>query len=395
MKVLLSTPFDIRYPGGVNANIQTLDQELQRLGHQTRILSPGAPDGTVDDDGHVCRIGHAWPIPANGSLARLALSARLSRYVREFLDREAFDVVHLNDPLTSTLHLTVLACSKTVNVGTFHASNTSYLGYNLLYRLGRPFFSMFERHIDYRIAVSPTARDFISHYFPGNYDLIPNGIDFDRFGPHVSPAPSFASDRPTVLFVGRYNESRKGFRYLLEAMKQVSRGIPNARLLVVGPGTPTSFRPLLQTLAPGSVEFTGEVSAEDLPALYASADVFCAPSTGRESFGIVLLEAMAAGKPVVASDIPGYRTVIRSGNEAKLVPPANPELLGDAILSVLRNPELASRLGDAGRRRAQECAWHNIAQRVVECYERARTPASNGQPSLAPQSSLFSGTRRP
>ncbi len=395
MKILLSTPFDISYPGGVNAHVLTLDRELRHLGHQTRILSPGAPDGTIADDGHICRIGHAYPIQANGSVARLALSPRLSRYVQPFLDQEAFDVLHLNDPLTSTLHLAVLDCSRTANIGTFHSSNTSRLGFNLLFRLGRPIFAQFDKHIHGRIAVSPTARDFIANYFPGNYELIPNGIDFQQFAKDVEPDSRFASDRPTVLFVGRYNEPRKGFRYLLRAMARVQAQIPDARLLVVGPGNPAAFRQQISRAGLHSVEFVGEVPVEELPAFYASADVFCAPSTGRESFGIVLLEAMAAGKPVIASDIPGYRSVIETGSEAILVEPANAKTLGDAILTVLRNPSLASRLAEVGRERARACAWQNIAQRVVECYERARKPVSDGQPTLVPPSSLFSGTRRP
>jgi phosphatidyl-myo-inositol alpha-mannosyltransferase len=395
MKILLSTPFDICYPGGVNAQVINLDNHLRSLGHETRILSPGAPDGKISDDGHICRIGRSYPVPANGSLARLALSPRLSKYVRSFLDREAFDVLHLNDPLTSTLHLAVLSCSRTVNVGTFHSSNTSRLGFNLLYRLGRPLFAMFDRNIHQRIAVSPTARDFIASYFPGDYRLIPNGIEFDSFGPHVEPDPRFHEERPTVLFVGRYNEPRKGFRYLLKAMRKVQEQLPNARLLVVGPGNSATFQHQIASLEPGSVVFAGEVDAGELPALYASADVFCAPSTGRESFGIVLLEAMAAGKPVIASDIPGYRSVIETGNEACLVQPANAEMLQDAILSVLRNPSLAARLGEAGRERARACSWRTITERVVECYERARTSAKDGQPSLTPSASLFSDSRRP
>jgi phosphatidyl-myo-inositol alpha-mannosyltransferase len=396
MKILLSTPFDFAYPGGVNAHVDSLDRELQRTGHTTRILSPGAPDGTIDDDGHVCRIGHAIPIPANGSTARLTLSPYLSKYVQRFLEQEQFDVIHLNDPLTSTLHLTVLAYSTTTNVGTFHASNSSYLGYNLVYRFGRPVFAWFSSRIDYRIAVSPTAREFISHYFPGTYHLIPNGIDFDRYGPHVEPCPAVQSDQPTVLFVGRFDEPRKGFRYLLEAMVRVQQDMPNTRLLVVGPGDIPCIQRQCYRLNLKNVHFTGEIPSEALPSYYAAGDVFCAPSTGRESFGIVLLEAMAAGKPVIAGNIDGYRSVVRDGTEALLVKPCDARVLSNAILSVLREPALAQRLAIAGRERARLCSWPIIAQRVVECYQQARQSVGDDQqPSLAASSSLFSSTRRP
>ncbi len=391
MKILLSTPFDVSHPGGVNAHVANLDRELQRMGHTTRVLSPGACDGAIDDDGHVCKIGRAHTIPANGSLARLALSPFLSKHVRAFLDEEKFDIIHLNDPLTSTLHLTVLANSQTTNVGTFHASNSSYLGFNLLYRIGRPVFARFDQHLHYRIAVSPIASEFISHYFPGDYHLIPNGIDFDRFGANQPPHPDLRTGDPTVLFVGRFDEPRKGFRHLLESMARVQDQIPCARLLVAGPGNPDSFRRQISQRRIAGVQFIGEVPDEALPAIYTSCDVFCAPSTGRESFGIVLLEAMASGKPVVASNIAGYRSVIQHDQEGLLTEPCNPASLSSAILSVLRDPELANRLGVAGRERARHCAWPTVAQRVVECYEEA----SARGPSLATSESLVSGTRRP
>jgi phosphatidyl-myo-inositol alpha-mannosyltransferase len=383
MKILLSTPFDFSYPGGVNAHVDNLDRTLQQLGHSTRILSPGSRSGRIEDDGHVCRIGQAIPVPANGSTARVALSPFLGDDVRGFLEREQFDVIHLNDPLTSTLHLTVLANSRTTNVGTFHASNSSYLGFNLLYRLGQPYFAWFSRRLDYRIAVSPIARDFISHYFPEKYQLIPNGIDFDQFGPHVASDPTVNSDKPTVLFVGRFDEPRKGFRYLLEAMTSVQAEIPDARLLVVGPGDACALKRQIQKLGLRNVQFTGEVPNEALPGLYAACDVFCAPSTGRESFGIILLEAMAAGKPVIASSIDGYRSVTQDGQSAMLVEPRKPGLLSNAILRVLREPTLARRLGQAGRERARLCSWPIIAKRVVECYESVRQPVDDEQPALA------------
>lgn len=394
MKVLLSTPFDMTCPGGVNAHVLHLDRELQRLGHTTRVLSPGARQNEVEDDGHFFRIGTAIPIPANGSTARVTLSPFLTEQVQAILDREKFDIVHLHDPLTSTLHLTVLANSSAVNVGTFHASNSSYFGYNLVYRLGKPVFSWFFERLDYRIAVSPVARDFIAHYFRAPYDLIPNGIDYDTFGPNAGPDPIYTSDQPTVLFVGRFDESRKGFRYLLEAMGYVQQSVPQARLLVVGPGDPSYYQNMIRRHQVRNVVFTGEIPKESLPHMYAAADVFCAPSTGRESFGIVLLEAMASGKPVVATDIDGYRLVARDNREALLVEPADAEKLGRAITRVLRDPDLAGRLGDAGRTRAALYSWPRIARRVVECYEWAGDRAERPYPELT-ASPLSGSSRRP
>lgn len=395
MKILLSTPFDLTCPGGVNAHVLHLDRELQRLGHTTRVLSPGASHNEVEDDGHFYRIGTTIPIPANGSTARVTLSPFLTEQVQAILAREQFDIVHLNDPLTSTLHLTVLANSDAINVGTFHASNSSYFGYNLVYRLGKPVFSWFFERLHYRIAVSPVARDFIGHYFPAAYDLVPNGIDYNEFGPDVEPDPVYGDDQPTVLFVGRFDESRKGFRYLLEAMGNVQQAIPNARLLVVGPGDPSWYQGMIRRYRVRNVVFTGEIPKEDLPHMYAAADVFCAPSTGRESFGIVLLEAMASGKPVIATNIDGYRLVARDNKEALLVEPANADQLGRAIQRVLQDPDLSARLGCAGRSRAAVFSWPRIARRVVECYEWAAKRSERSTPTLTASSTLSGSTRRP
>lgn len=394
MKILLSTPFDFDCPGGVNAHVYHLDRELQRMGHVTRILSPGTSNGEVEDDGHYCRIGKAIPVRANGSTARVTLSPFLNDAVQAFLERERFDVIHLHDPLMPMLNLAVLANSTTINIGTFHGSSSSAFGFHSWYWLGKPIFSRFFNRVHYRIAVSAVAHEFTNYYFPAAYDLIPNGIDYDSYGPDIEPDPMYRSDQPTVLFVGRFDESRKGFRYLLEAMGHVQQAIPDARLLVVGPGDPSWYQNMIRRYRIRNVIFTGEIPKEDLPHMYAAADVFCAPSTGKESFGIVLLEAMASGKPVIATDLRAYRLVARHNREALLVNPANSENLGRAIRNVLQDSELSTRLGQAGRERAALYSWPTIARRVVECYEWAARRNEQVRPPLTALP-LASSTRRP
>jgi phosphatidylinositol alpha-mannosyltransferase len=230
--------------------------------------------------------------------------------------------------------------------------------------------------LDARIAVSEPARDFVRAYFDGNYQIVPNGIDTNRFGETVDPFVWARDGAPRVLFVGRFDERRKGFAYLLRAWPQVRRAIPRARLLVVGSGRPERFTRLVERAGAESIDFVGLVSAEDLPRYYASCDVFCAPSVERESFGIILLEAMASRKPVVASAIPGYAGVLTDEREGLLVPPRSPTALAAALVRTLGDRSLAERLGRAGRTTALTYAWPRIAATVLEVYERAKAEAA-------------------
>ena len=367
MKILLVSPFDFRYPGGVNEHVLHLDREFQALGHRTRVLSPRSDEEGEEDDGHFYKLGMALPVPSNGSTARITLSPFVSGKVKEFLQREEFDVIHLHEPLAPTLPLIVLLHSKAVNVGTFHAARSS----NLAYFYGKPLLSYFFGRLHARIAVSPSAQEFVEQYFPSTYEVVPNGIDITQFGPHVRPIERYRDGSRNLLFVGRFNESRKGLKFLLHAFALVRQEFPDARLLVVGPGTPRRYDRELERWEVENVEFVGAVMKQDLPSYYATCDVFCAPSTGRESFGIVLLEAMASGKPVVATSIPGYTAVARHGVEALLVERKNPEALAMALVHVLADDRLAARLGEAGRARAEEHSWPVVARRVLEVYGRA------------------------
>jgi phosphatidylinositol alpha-mannosyltransferase len=365
MRILFVSPFDFSCPGGVNEHILHLDAEYRKLGHQTRILAPRSPGEAESDDGHVVKLGVAVPIPANGSTARITLSPFVSGKVKDLLRRERFDIVHLHEPLAPMLPQLALLHSRSVNVGTFHAARAHNWGY----LSARPLLSLLFAKLHGRIAVSPAALESIARYFPGYYELIPNGIDVQRFRPDVPPIAQFG--RPTLLFVGRFNESRKGLRYLIEALALVRREFPDVLLLVVGPGDPARYaRQLERHELVDHVRFTGPVADEVLPAYYTACDVFCAPATGGESFGIVLLEAMASGKPVVATDIRGFRFVLRHGIEGLLVERKNPEVLALALVHLLADPALRERLGKAGRQRAEQFSWAAIAQRTLAYYER-------------------------
>jgi phosphatidylinositol alpha-mannosyltransferase len=283
----------------------------------------------------------------------------------------------------------VLRHSTSTNIGTFHAFRNT----PLTYFYGKPILRPFFRKLHGRIAVSSAARDFVGEYFPSDYRVIPNGIDFSRFHRRYPPLEQFQDARPTVLFVGRL-EKRKGLRFLLRAWPHVLERVPDARLVVVGRGRPLEgYRRFAarQGWSPEDVVFAGYVAAEDLPRYYQACDVFCAPNTGQESFGIVLLEAMAAGAPIVASDIPGYRDVVTDGVHGLLVEPKKSAALADGICRLLTNPELRATMRSAGQMTARAYDWPRVASQVLSYYEEI---LERRQTEPEPQRVRFARVRR-
>jgi phosphatidylinositol alpha-mannosyltransferase len=370
VKIGLVSPYDLAHPGGVTEHVAHLAAEFQRVGHEVHIIAPcSRTEPAVEGAPRIHAIGRAVPVPANGSVARISLSLTLARSVKRLLADEQFDVLHLHEPLMPALPLTVLRFSHAVNVGTFHAFRQSNIS---AYFYGKSVLRYFVRRLQGRIAVSHCARDFVGEYFPGDYRIIPNGIDLARFGAPREPLPRYADGKLNVLFVGRL-EKRKGVSHLLRAWRHVRQEIPNARLIVLGEGRPLEgYRRFAETHDMPEVVFTGYVSPEELLRYYHTCDVFCAPSTGQESFGIVLLEAMAAGKPIVASAIPGYQEVVRHQQEALLVEPRDEVALAMSLVHLLADSALRARLAAAGRERATLFSWDRIATSVLAYYDAVR-----------------------
>ena len=373
MKIAMVSPYDFTWPGGVTAHVAQLARELGRSGHEVQVLAPHSPSRESQDaDLHV-PLGRSVPLPSGGSIARVSLSWWLYPKVRALLRKEQFDVIHLHEPMAPILPLCVLEFSDSVNVGTFHASYAR----QHLYRITHPIIKRWQQRLHGNIAVSPAARRYVNNAFPGDYEIIPNGIDFKHFSTNVAPMPQYQDGKINILFVGRL-EKRKGLRYLLEAYGKLKWDLPNIRLIVVGPGNPDkeSYR-VMSSQNLQDVEFVGRVSYDDLPRYYASADIFCSPATGAESFGIVLLEAMSAGKPVVASDIEGFRGVMTHGEQGLLVPKKDSNALAEALGMLARDPELRRKLGGNGNRLAEEYRWEVVAGRV-EAYYNTCLKAANG-----------------
>ncbi|MDH4208047.1 MAG: glycosyltransferase family 4 protein [Anaerolineae bacterium] len=377
MRIALVSPYDYPFPGGVTQHIHYLDKHFRELGHQVKIIAPCAgPEPENLPDNVVVTTNKVISIPFSGSTARIPYSPLVNWRVRKALHEEDFDILHAHEPMTLPVPIMALTHSRAVNVGTFHA----YRDTHVIYKYGRRIFQPFFDKLQGKIAVSEAAKDTVARYFGGEFVIIPNGIDVDRFGgEHVSPIEQYLDGRPNILFVGRL-EPRKGFRYLLQALPYIKEEFPKARLIVVGAyrkDEVTAHLLYVREHHLTGVKFVGRVSDDDLPRYYRTCDVFCAPSTGFESFGIVLLEAMAAGKPAVATDIPGYRDLLANGKEGLLAEPKNERALAQAIIHILKNPDLQRSMGAEGRAKARQYSWRRVALRVLEFYEELLTSKKN------------------
>jgi phosphatidylinositol alpha-mannosyltransferase len=352
------------------------------MGHEVKIIAPASKAVYTLGDRFI-RIGTPRPIPVSGSIARITTSLRLESQIKEVFEREKFDICHLHEPLMPMLCTTVLRLKRTPMVGTFHASG------------GRPWYTMFSplakwyldrwfRKLDGRIAVSQVALKYINTYFPAEYTIIPNGIDTHHFNSGVKPIEGFNDGKLNILFVGRL-EKRKGFNYLLEAYRLIKPEVPDCRLIQVGPGVllRKKYEKRVNQYALKDVHFTGYATYTDLPRYYNTADIVCFPNTGWESQGIVLLEAMSTGKPIVASAIDGFTSVLTDGVEGIAVPPRNSEKLAEAILKLIRDEKLRREMGSRGKPRAMQYDWPLLAGKLLEFY--TETLAKVNHPESIPE----------
>ena len=364
MKVALVSPYDWSVFGGVNSHCTHLRQQFVMRGHEVRIMAPSSRRVEEED---VITIGkRPLSLPASGSRARITLSLTLAPRVRQTLEEEQFDIVHVHEPFAPVLPIHFLRYSGAVNVATFHATREKP---QFFYIWGRRHVRRWFRRLDGKIAVSSAASGFVEKYFPGYYNIIPNGVDIDRFSAKVPALPQYRDGKRNILFVGR-PEKRKGLEHLIQAFALIKARKPDTRLIIVGAGNFDKQKRKVRSLRLADVEFCSNVSNEELPRYHRSADVFCAPATGFESQGIVLLEAMAAGLPLVASNIEGYAGVLTHDVEGLLVLPGDEEGLADALIQVLSSPSVRHRMGESGRARAAAFSWPRVSQLVLSYYER-------------------------
>ncbi|MFP5577866.1 MAG: glycosyltransferase family 4 protein [Acidimicrobiia bacterium] len=356
MKVGLLCPYSVTIPGGVQGQVLALARSLRAKGHPTRVLAPA--DGVPPDAG-VTPLGVSVPTAANGSVAPVAPdpSAQL-RTIRAILD-EGFDVLHLHEPLAPGPTMTALLVKAVPMIGTFHAAGDS-----ASYRYAAPVLRWGLRRLRHRVAVSPDARALAQRYLSGEYELLFNGIEIERY----ADGPVTPGEGPTIFFCGRH-EPRKGLAVLLEALQS----LPSDVTVWVASDGPETER--LQAAYAGDrrIVWLGRISEEDKMARLRGADVFCAPALMGESFGVVLLEAMAAGTAVVASDLDGYRNVATHDRDALLATVGDASALAEALRAALRDEPRRTELVAAGRERATQFSMDHLADLYLERYERIRT----------------------
>jgi phosphatidylinositol alpha-mannosyltransferase len=370
VRVGLVCPYTWDVPGGVQAHVHDLAERLLALGHEVSVLTPvDDPDG-AELRPYVVPAGRAVPVPYNGSVARLVFGplslARTRRWVRE----GDFDVLHVHEPVVPSVSMLACVAASGPMVATFH---TSVARSRALQVFGTALQPALEK-VTGRIAVSPAARRFVVEHLGGDAVLIPNGVDVARFA-GATPMPGRPS-APTVVFLGRIDEPRKGLAVLLEALPELVRLVPDVRLLVAGPGDADDVREAVPASLRDRVELLGMVSDDDKPRVFASGHVYCAPNTHGESFGIVLLEAMAAGTPVVASDLEAFRRVLDGGRAGGLVPVRDPRALAGALGALLHDPERRAELAGCGRAVVQRYDWSRVAAQVVTVYETVTATAA-------------------
>jgi len=353
LRIGIVSPYSLTVPGGVQQQVLGLARSLRAKGHEVRVLGPcdGPPP-----DAFVTPLGNSLPTAVNGSIAPLAPDASAALRTIRALNDEAFDVVHVHEPLVPGPSLTALLVKMAPVVATFHSA-----GESAAYRTFSRQLKWVASRIDIRVAVSKDAVELAQRYIGGEYEVLFNGIEL---GDYSTPSASLREN--AIFFIGRHEE-RKGLSNLLEALAQLP---PDVRLWIASDG-PQTAELKIRFGSDSRIEWLGRISDSEKISRMSRASVFCAPSLHGESFGVVLLEAMAAGTPVVASNLDGYRNVATDDETALLVEIGNVASLTSALTRVLTEPQLATRLTANGRKHAQRFSMDALADRYIEMYERA------------------------
>jgi len=372
MRIAQVSPYDFAHPGGVQRHIASLSRELQNRGHEVTILAPCTRDEPAVDVGNVelRTFGRSVPVPTAGSIARISVSVWHEWRLKSTLENEQFDIVHIHEPLMPMFALTASRFSPSTTIGTFHAYNE---GRGRGYMLWKKVLNRGAIRLNGRIAVSEPAKQFANRYFKGDYTVIPNGLDVDRFSTPVQKPSVLKDDAINMLFVGRVNEPRKGLRYALGAYSLLKWEYPNLRLIVAGGGIPDreSYR-IMGERSLDDVVFVGPVSDGELPGYYQNADIFLAPNTGQESFGFIIIEAMASSTPIVASDISGFASVMTNEKEGLMVPPKDEAAMSRAIKQLIENPGLRAQLSIGGRITVDQYRWDRVVDSVLSYYNQVQ-----------------------
>lgn len=369
MRVGIVCPYTWDVPGGVQAHVHDLATSLVELGHEVSVLAPVDDPDEADLPPWVVPAGRAVPVPYNGSVARLAFGPLSLTRTRRWLRKGRFDVLHLHEPTVPSLSMLACFAAKGPMVATFHTATARSRALQVFGNTLQPGLEK----ITGRIAVSPAARRVVMEHLGHDAVLVPNGVFVQRFQ-GASPLAGLPVG-PRVVFLGRLDEPRKGLAVLLSALPALVEAVPDVHLLLAGPGDADLVEELVPPELRERVVLLGLVSEQDKPRVYASGQVYCAPNTHGESFGIVLIEAMAAGTPVVASDLEAFRRVLDDGDAGVLVPVGEPAALAASLADLLLDPERRRQLSAAASRVVQAYDWHHVARQVLAVYETVAAAA--------------------
>ncbi len=381
MKIGMVCPYSFDVPGGVQFHVRDLAEHFIAAGHHVSVLAPADDDTPLPP--YVVSSGRAVPVRYNGSVARLAFGPVTSARVNRWVDDGDFDVIHLHEPVTPSVSILALWAASAPVVATFHTSNLRSRAMQAAYPLLRP---SLEKILG-RIAVSEDARRTVTSHLGGDAVVIPNGVNTDVFA-RAATRPDWVGtrDAPTIGFLGRIDEPRKGLPVLAAAMPAILAARPGTRLLVAGPGDVEAARARLDPATRAATTFLGMVSDAEKASMLASVSAYAAPHTGGESFGIVLVEAMAAGAPIVASDLPAFVRVLGDPPAGVTFRSEDAEDLARVMLSVIGSPAEQARLRTAGRIRAVDFDWSTVARDILAVYETVIYAARVAREDLAAES---------
>jgi phosphatidylinositol alpha-mannosyltransferase len=376
MRIGIVCPYSFDMPGGVQYHVRDLAEVFLAQGHYVSVLAP-AVERTVLPE-YMVSAGRAIPVRFNGSVARLNIGPTAAARVSKWVENGEFDLIHLHEPITPSVAILALWAAEGPIVATFHSSTLRSRAYQAAYPIVRPSLEK----ITARIAVSEDARRTVTTHLGGDAVVIPNGVFVHRFD-QAAPRAEWVgtSSRPTIAFLGRMEEPRKGMPVLAAALPAVLREVPGLRVLVAGPGDPKEVTSGLAPEVVAALEFLGPVSDEDKARLLKSVDLYVAPNTGGESFGIILIEAMSAGAPVLASDLPAFVRVLDGGAAGATFVNEDAQDLSRRLVELLGDPGRRSELAARGRRRADVFDWSVVAADVMAVYETVSDGAVRVRPA--------------
>ena len=367
MRVGLISPWAWDVPGGVRSHIADLGEALRARGHEVSNLAPAEDPSLLPAD--VADGGRPVPVRYNGSVARLSMGVKATRRVQAWVREGDFDVLHVHEPVAPSLSVLGLWVARGPIVATWHSSNDRSRMLSAGYYIAQ---TAMEK-VRGRIAVSEDARRTLVNHLGGDAILIPNGVRVAAFA-STDRLAEVDPDRPSVLFLGRMDEPRKGLAVLYGALPGLVAHVPEVQVLIAGPGDVEEFREQLPPGCDGNVRFLGRISDEDKVRALRSVDVYVAPHTGGESFGIVLVEAMAAQTAVIASDLPAFGRVLQDGRCGRMFPKGDSAALASGLVELLRDPPERDRLAAAADVRVQEFDWDVVVDEVLAVYDSVRLP---------------------